>query len=339
MRAVQVVRHDEPGRAVEVTDVEVPAPGEDSVLVKVSAASLNFGDIARCRGGVASVLPELPFTLGMDVCGVVESGPEPWVGQRVVAITQMAVGGMAEYAVAPLTSLFPAPAGLDDAEATAFLLPFHTTFLALHDRAGLAPGETVLITAGASALGTAAIQIAAAAGAKVIAVAGSDEKAALCRSLGAGLTLVAGDGGIFDAVMDATGDRGAEVVLDLVGGPGTEALWTCVAYGGRYLPVGFNDDPEAGMTGRPLRKVSMGNFSVVGVLLAYGPPSRFMRQFGVVTHPPEVGRRIHRQLCHLLADGLIRPHIGRRITPAEVAGALEDHAARRTTGRTVVVFD
>ena len=130
--------------------------------------------------------------------------------------------------------------------------------------------------------------------------------------------------------------RRADVVCDLVGGAGTETIWTCVAYEGRYLPVGFNDDPESGFTGRPLRKVSMGNFSVVGVLLAYMPASLPMKQFGVTPNPPERGAEVHAALCRLVADGSIRPFIGRRIGLGQVAAALEGHEQRRTSGRTVV---
>src|SRR5881398_3015851 len=106
MRAVRVVRNGDPLDVVEVQDdVAEPEVGSGQVRVAVSAASLNFGDIARCRGGVASVMAQPPFTLGMDVCGVVESageGGEVWVGQRVVGITAMAMGGMAEAALVPV---------------------------------------------------------------------------------------------------------------------------------------------------------------------------------------------------------------------------------------------
>jgi NADPH:quinone reductase len=341
MRAVRVVRHARPTEAVEVQEIDVPEVAPGTVLIKVAAASVNFGDIARSYGRLASVMAEPPYTLGMDACGVVEAaapGGEHLVGRRVVAITQMAMGGLAEYALAPVGSVFDAPEGLDDAEGAAFILPFHTTYLALHPRGRLTAGETVMVTAGASALGTAAIQLAKAAGAEVIAVAGEPAKLELCRDLGADVLIDHHDD-VFERVMDATGEKGAQVVLDLVGGDLTEKLWTCVAYGGRYLPVGFNDDPESGMTGRPLRRVSMGNFSVVGVILSYAPESKLMRQFGVVPNPPELGVEIHSALCDLVRSGRIRPHIGRRIGPDQVAAALEDHEARRTSGRTVVMFD
>ncbi len=189
---------------------------------------------------------------------------------------------------------------------------------------------------GASAVGTAAIQLAVAAGARVIALAGGPEKAALCTKLGAARAVDHTAEDVFDVVMDETGDRGADVIFDPIGGDQTEMLWTCGALGGRYLAVGFNDDPESGLTGRALRKLSMANMTVMGVLLAYLDTPRDFRRFGINGFPPDVGRRVHEHLLELVAAGSIRPVIGRTIPLDEVGAALEDHAARRTSGRTVV---
>ena len=339
MRAARVVQHGEPSAAVRVEQIEVPDPGPGSVLVKVSAASLNYGDIARCRGGLASVMAQPPFTLGMDVCGTVEraaEGLEHWVGKRVVGITTMAMGGVAAYAVVPATSLFVAPDGLDDAHAAAFTLPFHVSYLALIRRAKLQAGEHVLVTGAASAVGTAALQLAVAHGAHVLAAAGGPDKGKVCLDLGAAAAIDTQTEDLFDAVMAHTDNHGADVIFDVVGGTGTEALWTCIAPDGRYLPVGFNDDVDGGMTGRPLRKVSMGNFSVVGTLLAYNQPDLGLRRFGLNMVEPSVGQQVHEELCALIAKGSITPYVGRIISIEEVGAALEDHAARRTTGRTVV---
>jgi NADPH2:quinone reductase len=279
-----------------------------------------------------------PFTLGMEVCGVVDAagpGADHWLGKRVVAMTQMSFGGLADAALAPVNGIFDAPAELDDIDAAAFLLPFHTTHLAL-TKARLSPGESLLVVGGASALGTAVIQLGKSMGARVIAVAGGPEKTDLCVKLGADAAIDHTSEDIFEKVMDLTSERGADVVCDMVGGAATEKIWTCVAYEGRYVPVGFNDDPESGFTGRPLRRVAMGNFSVVGVLLSYNAESRIMRQFGVVPNPPERGIEVHTELTRMVAEGAIRPYVGRRISLGEVASALEAHAARRTCGRTVV---
>ena len=323
---------------MEIRDLDVPEPGPGSVRVAVSAASLNFGDVARCRGTLSSVMIPPPFTLGMDVCGVVDAageGATQWLGRRVVAITTMALGGIAEAALAQVHGVFAAPAELDDVEAAAFTLPFHVSHLALHKRAGLAAGETLMVVGGASGVGTAAIQLGVAAGADVIAVAGG-EKGSVCGRLGASLVIDPAAGDMFDRVMDHTDGRGAEVVFDVVGGDLVETTWTCVAREGRYLPVGFNDDTQSGMTGRPLRKVSTGNFSVVGVLLSYNEVPLAVRRAGLNPFPSATGPEVHAALCDLVSQGAIRPVVGRRIGIDEVGSALEDHEQRRTTGRTVV---
>ena len=341
MKAVQVRAHGRPADVIGVVDIAEPEPGPGEVRVAVSAASLNFGDIARTRGGVATVMFPPPFTLGMDVCGVVDAagaGGEAWIGRRVVGMTRMAFGGIAQKAIVPLPSLFDAPAGLDDAEATAFLLPFHVGQLALGTRAKLQPGETLLVTGAASGVGTAAIQLGVAAGATVIALAGGAEKGAYCRGLGAAHSIDHSRDDLFDRVMELTGGKGVDVAYDLVGGDLVEPLWTVMAIGGRYLPVGFNGDAQGGFTGKPLRKASMANFSILGVMLAYGLPFAPMRRAGMNPWPPETGREVHAALTALVDAGRIRPAIGRRIGMDQVATALEDHEARRTCGRTVVLI-
>jgi NADPH2:quinone reductase len=339
MRAAQVVRHDEPASAVQVVEIDSPALQPGTVLVAVSAASLNYGDIARCRGGLASIMATPPFTLGMDVCGTVESaaeGLEDWLGKRVVGLTLLAMGGLADYALVPATSLFEAPPELDDAAAAAFTLPFHICYLALIRRAGLQAGEHVVVLGAASAVGTAAVQLAVAAGAHVIASAGGPDKGKACLDLGAAVAIDSTTEDLFAAVMEHTDGHGADVLFDVVGGAATEAAWTVMACEGRYLPVGFNDDEQGGMTGRPLRKVAMGNFSVVGTLLSYQAPNQGLRQLGLNLFAPSVGQQAHTALRAQIAAGTITPLVGRVISLDEVGAALEDHAHRRTVGRTVV---
>jgi NADPH2:quinone reductase len=281
-----------------------------------------------------------PFVLGMDACGVVDAageGAEQWVGARVTAITQMAKGGLAEYALAPVDSVFEAPPELDDAEAAAFVIPFHTTHLALFERAALQEGESLLVHGGAGSLGSAAIQLGRAAGARVFATASSAEKAKLCSELGAELVIDHTEQSFADAVLDHTGDVGADVVCDLVGGSFVEGSWRCVARGGRYIAAGFADDPENGTGGHPLRPTCMGNFSILGVIAAYMSelPSA-VRRMGFNPFGREVAEAVHADLMQLVAKGAIRPVIGRRVSLAEAPAALEDHEQRRTLGRTVV---
>jgi NADPH2:quinone reductase len=341
MKAVQVTRHGSPGEVLAVVDVDRPEPGPGEVRVRVGAASLNFNDIDRCRGGLVSVPTPPPFTLGMDVCGIVDAtgeGAEAWLGQRVVAITANAAGGIAEYAIAPAVSVFHAPEQFDDAEATAFLLTFHTSHLALFRRGRLVAGETVVVHSAASGLGTAGVQLAKAAGARVIAVVGGADKAALCTSLGADLVVDHTTEDFVEAVLVATGDNGADVVYDLAGGDFVERSWRCTARGGRYLAVGFADDEANGMTGRPLRMACIGNIDIVGVMVAWvDSVDPGMRRFGFNPYGRDVADQVHNDLLSLVADGAIRPVVGARVSMAEAGSALDEHEARRTRGRTVVL--
>jgi NADPH:quinone reductase len=342
MKAVQVRKNGAPGEVCEVVEIPKPEPGPGQVRIRVAAGSLNFNDIDRCRGKVTTVPTPVPFTLGMDVCGTVEAagaGAEAWVGKRVIALTQMAQGGLAEFALSPASSVFEAPPGLADAEATSFLIPFHTAHLALVERGKLAPGEILLVHSGASSLGTAAIQLGVAKGARVLATAGGPEKTKLCTELGAELAIDHRVQDFVSAVLDHTQEVGAHVVCDLAGGDFVEKSWKCTAREGRYLCVGFADDPANGFTGRPLRPACPGNFSIVGVMLAYfddlpAPIRRMgMNPFGRAT-----GDAVHADLLRLLAEKKIRSVVGRRISMAEVGRALDDHEQRRTRGRTVVTI-
>lgn len=340
MRALQVNQHGDPLAVLSVNDVDIPEAGPGEVLIKVSAAALNFNDILRAQGGLVSVPKPPPFTLGMDVCGTVEAageGAESWIGKRVVAVSKDAFGGIAEYTTAPTAGVFEAPASLDDTTAAAFLLPFHTTYLALAVRADLKAGETLLVISGASGLGTAAIQLGKALGARVITTVSTPEKAALCRTLGADLVIDHTTEDFAEAVLQATDDVGAEVVADLAGGDFVGKSWPCVARGGRYLPIGFTDDDQNGMTGRPLRMASIGNFSIVGILGAWvDQVDPMMRRFGFNPYTRVEGDQVHAALTELLAAGKIQPHVGRVVSIDEAAGALEDHRQRRSIGRTVV---
>jgi NADPH2:quinone reductase len=343
MRALQVRRNGAPGEVCEVVEIPVPEPGPGVVRVRVAAGSLNFNDVDRCHGRTTSIPMKPPFTLGMDVCGVVDAagaGGEAWLGRRVVAITQLAQGGLAEYALAPLGSVFEAPEGLDDAEATSFLLPFHTAHLALFRRGKLAAGETLLVHSGASGLGTAAIQLGVAKGARVLATAGGPQKTKLCRELGAELAIDHAREDFVTAVLDHTRDVGAHVICDLAGGDFVEKSWRCVAREGRYLCVGFADDPMNGFTGRPLRPTCPGNFSIVGVILAYidNLPSA-IRRAGMNPFGRDVGDEVHADLLRLLREKQVRPVVGRRVALEDAGRALDDHEQRRTSGRTVVVID
>ena len=340
MQALQVTAHGRPGEVLAIRTIDRPEPGPGEVRVAVAAASLNFNDIDRCRGKLVSVPTPPPFTLGMDVCGTVDAageGAEAWLGKRVVAITKTALGGIAEFAIAPAISVFDAPEQLDDAEAAAFVLTFQASHLALFRRGRLRAAETLVVHSAASGLGTAGIQLGKAAGARVIAVAGGPEKGKLCASLGADVVIDHLEEDFVEAVLSATGDAGADVVYDLTGGDFTERSWRCTGRGGRYLAVGFADDEQNGMTGRPLRMACLGNIDIVCVMLGWAESvDPGMRRFGFNPFGRDVADEVHADLLRMVAEGTIRPYVGRRVAMAGAGAALDEHEDRRSLGRTVV---
>jgi NADPH2:quinone reductase len=342
VRALQVTRNGRPTEALEIVDAEVPDPGPGQVRVRVAAGSLNFNDIDRCYGRITTVPMPPPFILGMDVCGTVDAvgpGAEAWLGKRVVAITQMAKGGLAEFALAPADSVFDAPPEFDDAEAASFVIPYHTAHLALFERGALREGEGLLVISGASGLGTAAIQLGLAAGARVYATAGGPAKVALCTKLGVELAVDHLETNFADAVLDHTADVGAEVVCDLAGGDFVADAWRAVARGGRYLAVGFAGDPENGTGGAPLRPTCIGNFSIVGVIGAYmsNVPGA-IRRTGFNPFGRDVAESVHADLLRLVATGKLRPHVGQRVDLEGASAALELHERRESLGRTAVMI-
>ena len=342
MRAWRVHRAGAPTEVLELDVVPVPEPGPGEVRVRTIATALNFNEVDGCRGRYLTVNPPLPYILGMEVLGVVDAagpGAEAWIGRRVMATAIGAFGAHAEKVLAPVEMVFDAPPDLSDAEAAAFFFPFHLAYLGLHTRGNVRPGEWVMVHAAAGGIGSAAVQLAAAAGAHVIATAGGPQKLALCRELGAEVAIDYRAGEFAPQVMEATGGRGVDVVFDTVGGEVATQSLTCLAWGGRHLVVGFSagieEEDRAGIMPRPL---CFGSVSLVGVMLSYqadGEPRPFP---GINRTDRSVGEAVQRDLERHLADGLIRPVVGRQVSFEELPAALEDMEQRRTTGRTIVMW-
>src|SRR5262249_3896992 len=176
MRAWRTHRYGAPREVLQLDRVPIPAPGPGEVRVRVQAIPLNLNDLERITGGNMMVRPELPYSPGMEVMGVVDAcgaGAESFAGRRVVAMPKQAHGGFAEYAICPTVSAFDMPASIPLPDAAALYFPFHLAWLGLFDRAALREGESVLIHAAAGGSGSAAIQLARNAGARVFATAGS----------------------------------------------------------------------------------------------------------------------------------------------------------------------
>lgn len=317
-----------------------PEPGPGQVRIRVRGAPLNWNDLDACHGRYRQVSPPLPYVPGMEVMGDVDAtgaGAEPWLGRRVVACPPAAVGGYAESALAGTDMLFDAPPGLPDEQASAFFFPFHLAHLSLHERAGLREGETLLVHAAAGGFGSAAVQLGVAAGARVLATAGGESKLALCRELGAELAIDYRHDRFDEAVLEATDGRGVDVVCDPVGGEVAERSWRCIARNGRHVLVGFSAGGGPDTPRIAPRPMLMGNFSLLGVLLAYArDPLALKRLTGFNLVPREVGEAVHADLLAKLARGAIRPIVGSARAFSDLPDALEALAGRETVGRVVL---
>ena len=342
MNAFRVHEFGEPCHVLHLEEVPDPAPGVGEILVRVDAVTLNFNDIDGVRGRYRTVRPPLPYTPGMEVLGRVEAageGAEAWVGKRVVSVPTGAFGGYAELAAGPSAMAFvmPPPDELPDAAAAAIYFPFHVSWLALHERAKLQAGETVLVHAAAGGVGSAAVQLAVLAGARVIATASSATKLRLCRSLGADVVIDYSEIDFVQAVLEATDGRGVGVAFDSVGGEVTTRTFNCMAFNGRHLLVGFASGIEAEDEGIAPRPILFGNFSLCGVCHAYvDDPAALKRarNFNFPSHAD--GERLHARVLELVATGQVRPVVGEETGFEGLPAALQRMADRQTVGRSVV---
>jgi NADPH2:quinone reductase len=340
MKVWRVHGYGAPGEALRLDDVDVPEPGAGQLRVAVRAAALNLNDADMCRGIYPTIAPPLPFALGMEVTGIVDAagpGLGEWVGRRVVAVPVGGHGGYAEQVLTPVAMTFDAPRALDDDHAAAFMVAFHTAHLALHRRARLQAGETLLVHSAAGGVGSAALQLGVAAGARVFATAGGPAKTARCRELGAELAIDYHTDDFAARVLDATDGRGADVICDLVGGDVALRSFGCIAREGRYLAAGFSGGQALGETGLPPRAVAKGNFSIVGVMMSWNDmPTAASRAAGFLPFSRQVGEEIHRDLVRLLDAGRISPQVGAVASFDALPEALEALEAGRTIGKTVV---
>ncbi|HKA70033.1 MAG TPA: NADPH:quinone oxidoreductase family protein, partial [Actinomycetes bacterium] len=298
MRAWQAAAHGEPRDVLELLELPEPKPGAGQLLVRVRATALNFPDVLLCRG-TYQVRPPLPFTPGVELCGEVVAAGDGVTGvsagDRVIGVPALPHGSLAGLAVMDAVDAFSAPAGLDDAAAASMHIAYQTGWFALHRRARLQSGETLLVQAGAGGVGSAAIQLGKAAGARVIAVVGGPDKVKVAVGLGADAVIDRTEQDFVAAVKDLTGGRGANVVFDPVGGDAYTGSTRCVAFEGRIVVVGF----AGGTIQEPaLSHVLIKNYSILG--LHWGLYKRY--------HPDAI-RTAHEQLGSLVAAGTIAPLI------------------------------
>jgi NADPH2:quinone reductase len=223
----------------------VPSPGASEILVKVAAAGVNRPDVMQ-RQGLYPPPPGAPDIPGLEIAGdVVALGAnvKRWkVGDRVMAL--VVGGGYAEYCLAHGSHALPL-GGLSMVEGAAIPETFFTVWHNMVERGGLKSGETFLVHGGTSGIGTTAIQLAKALGARVIATAGSAEKCAACRKLGADVAINYKTDDFVAATKVATGDKGADLILDMVGGDYIARNYEAAAVEGRIVQIAFQGGPKA----------------------------------------------------------------------------------------------
>jgi NADPH2:quinone reductase len=343
MRAWRIHEYGKPLDVLRLDEVPVPEPDPGEVRVRVHAIPLNLNDLERITGGAMMVRPELPSSPGMEVMGVVDAcgaGAEEWHGRRVVAMPRQAHGGYAEYALCPAVSVFEMPADIPLPDAAALFFPFHLAWLGLHERAGLQPGECVLVHAAAGGAGSAAVQLAVDAGARVLATASTDEKLALCRDLGATATINTTDDDVTDRVLELTDGRGVDVVFDTLGGPTMPSSLAATAYDGRYVMIGAAaDKTTADEPSIVPRQVMGANVKLCGVLLAYALPeirALVKQAMGFNFLDRAIGERITAEVVERVRAGRVRAVVGATVGFEDVPSAITAMAERHTVGRTIV---
>ena len=343
MRAWRTHEYGEPRTALKLDDVEIPEPEADEVRVRALGIPFNLNDLERITGGNMMVRPDLPYSPGMEVMGIVDAcgpGAEALAGKRVVAITRQAYGGFAEYSICPAVSAFEMPEEIPLPDAAALFFPFHLAWLGLFDRAELQAGETVLIHAAAGGAGSAAIQLAVDKGAHVIATVGSDEKVQLCRDLGAETVINYQTDEFAKLVLEQTANRGVDVVFDNVGESVMADSMNCLAYNGRYLMMGFaSDKTVADEKSIVPRRIAMGNFKLCGVLLSYADEARqaMMKELLGWNLPSDaLGVEITRNIVEMVKAKRVRAVVGSVVEFEDVPEAIEAMANRETVGRTIV---
>jgi NADPH2:quinone reductase len=308
-------------------ELPTPEPAAGQVRIAIKAASLNFPDLLIVQNKYQNK-PPLPFVPGSEYAGVVEAvGPgvtQLRVGQNVACLA--GTGGFASHVIAEAAHCLPLPDGFPHVDAAAFIMIYATSYHGLVDRAQLKAGETVLVLGAAGGVGTSAIQIAKAVGARVIAAASTDEKCALCKSIGADATINYGGDNfakLRDEIKTLTDGRGPDVIYDPVGDKFAEPAFRSIAWRGRYLVVGF---AAGNIPALPFNLALLKGASIVGV--SWG---------GLMKQDPKAAAASLQELAQWYAAGKIKPVIDRTMPMAELKAAYARMGSREVKGKLVMV--
>lgn len=322
MRAV-LVRSYGPPPQLTVEEVPPPQLKPGHVRLRVHAVGFGFPD-ALMVAGKYQVKPEVPFTPGSEVAGVVTEVASDVtnvkVGARVLASAGQ--GGLAEQCVANAATLIPLPDSMGMAAAAGFLVNYGTTYHALVQRANLKAGETLLVLGAAGGVGLTAIEIGKALGAKVLAAASTEEKLALAKQHGADAVFNYTTDTIKAKVMEFTGDRGIDVAYDPVGADYAEQVVRSMGWNGRYLVIGFAGGKIPAI---PLNLPLLKGCSLVGVF--WGSHAR---------REPELHAQNLKDLFKLFEEGKIKPHVTELQGLERFSDALDVLNGRKATGKVVI---
>ncbi len=328
MKAIEIVRPGGP-EVLQLADRPDPAAGAGEVLIRVAAAGVNRPDVLQRKGAYpppagASDLPGLEVSgtiVGGDTSAMAAAGFK--LGDRVCAL--VAGGGYASLCVAPIGQCLPAPGGLTDVEAASLPETFFTVWSNVFDRARLQPGETLLVQGGTSGIGVTAIQLAKAAGATVIVTAGSDEKCAACRALGADHAINYRSHDFAAEVLRLTEGKGADVVLDMVAGDYVAREVSCLAEDGRIVIIAVQGGTAAGFdAGLVLRR----RLTITGSTLRPRP----------IAFKAAIARALRENVWPWIEAGRVRPVIFKTFEAADAAQAHALMESNQHVGKIVLTW-
>ena len=323
MKAIRI--HETGGPEVmQLEEVEVPTPQEGEVLVKVEAAGVNYADLAQCQGAYLT-RTRTPMTLGVEFAGTVAAlGPGVSTLAEGTPVVAFGEGGYAEYAVARANMVIPIPPNLDFVHAAALPVQGITAYQLLRESARIQPGESVLVHAAAGGVGTLAVQLAKLMGAgKVIGTASNTNKLNLVRSLGADAAINYTEESWVEQVKTATGGRGADIILEMVGGSVAEQNLQCLAPFGRMVVYGAASGQIVQFSGIQLMYK---NQAIIGYWLT-----------AQLRRPDRIFQAVM-ELMQFITNGQLQIIVGQTFPLAEAAEAHRAIAERKTTGKVVLVL-
>jgi len=308
---------------VVIEDLPGPEPGPGQVLVDVRAAGVNFPDLLAIQGKY-QIKSEPPFTPGAELSGVVAklgTGVDGFaVGDEVIGI--FAGGAFAEQCVVDAANLFRKPAAISFEQAAGLSITYGTSYYALKQLAKLQPGETVLVLGAAGGVGTSAVQLASAMGARVIAAASTDQKLEFAVQAGADETINYSEEDLRERIKALTDGKGPDVVYDPVGGDLSEAAFRSIAWGGRFLVVGFASGTIPSLSlNLPLLKCA----SLIGVFWG-----SWIRRY------PDQGAANFEELAGMLSSGRLDLLVTEVYSLEDYQAAFAAIAERRARGKVIL---